>query len=367
MNAITFLILIFSLLGALDRIFGNKFGLGKEFERSFFLFGNQALSSVGILILAPAIGIWLTPAAQGFYAFFGIDPSVIPAALFANDMGGTTLSLSLTETPSIGLFSAFIISSMMGCTISYTIPVATGMVDSSQHKDMFLGFLCGIATIPVGCIAVGFWCGLTLWQILVTLLPLILLSILLAVGLTFAPNLCVKILRGLGWFIQLLSTVGLALGIYSFFSGKMPLEGMATMESSAMICVGACITLSGAFPLVFVLGKILKKPAALLGKLLGINNDSAVGFIPTLVSSTTTFGVMKNMDSRGVVLNSAFGVSAAFVFGAHLAFTMAMNPNYVPPMIVAKLISGTAGLLLAFWVCKRKDRQKDSPSQKEEQ
>ena len=357
MSVLTVLILIFALLGALDRILGNRFGLGAEFARGFSIFGVSALSSMGILILAPAIGIWLTPAAQGFYALFGIDPSVIPASLFANDMGGTTLSLALAKTPSIGLYNAFIVSTMMGCTISYTIPVATGMVDPSQHKDMFLGFLCGIATIPVGCIAVGFWCGLTFWQILVTLLPLILLSILLAVGLTLSPNLCVKILRGLGWGIQLLSTVGLALGIYGFFSGKMLFEGMATLQDSAMICVGACVTLSGAFPLVFVLGKILKKPAALLGKLLGINNDSAVGFIPTLVSSTTTFGVMKNMDSRGVVLNSAFSVSAAFVFGAHIAFTMAMNPAYVSPMIVSKLISGVAGLLLAFWVCRRKDKK----------
>ena len=122
MSVLTILILIFALLGALDRILGNRFGLGAEFARGFSIFGVSALSSMGILILAPAIGIWLTPAAQGFYALFGIDPSVIPASLFANDMGGTTLSLALAKTPSIGLYNAFIVSTMMGCTISYTIP-----------------------------------------------------------------------------------------------------------------------------------------------------------------------------------------------------------------------------------------------------
>lgn len=357
MNFLTLIILIFSLLGALDKILGNRFGLGKEFERSFFLFGNQALSSLGILILAPAIGAMLTPAFQSFYNFFGIDPSVIPALIFANDIGGATLSLALTQTPSIGLYNAFIVASMMGCVISYTIPVASSMVDASQHKDMFLGFLCGIATIPVGCIAVGFWCGLTFLQIIVTLLPLILLSILLAVGLLLAPDLSVRILRGFGKGIQVLSLVGLALGIYTFFVGKAPIPHMATLESSALICVRACVTLSGSFPLVFVLGKLLNKPATFLGKKLGINNSSAMGFLPSLVSNTTTFGFMKDMDPRGVVLNSAFGVSAAFVFGAHLAFTMAINPDYVPPMIVAKLISGVASVLLALLVCK-KQKQK---------
>lgn len=357
MSILTIIILIFSLLGALDRILGNRFGLGAEFSRGFSIFGVSALSSLGILILAPALGHWLIPAAQGFYALFGIDPSVIPASILACDIGGTTLSLALTKTPAIGLYNAFIVSSMMGCTLSYTIPVASAMVDSSQHKDMFLGFLCGIATIPVGCIAVGFWCGLTLWQILVTLLPLILISILLAVGLTLVPNLCVKLLLVFGKIIQTVSIVGLGLGIYTFFTGKALLPHMATLEDSAMICVSACVTLSGAFPLVFVLGKLLKKPATLLGKLLGINNDSAVGFLPTLVSSTTTFGFMKDMDPKGVVLNSAFGVSAAFTFGAHLAFTMAMDPAYVPPMIVAKLISGVASLFLALWICRRKDKK----------
>ena len=361
MNFLTVVILIFSLLGLLDRIIGNKFGLGAEFARGFAMFGVQALSSLGILILAPALGVMLLPVFEGFYGLFGIDPSVIPASIFANDMGGTTLALALGKTPAIGLYNAFIVSSMMGCTISYTIPVATGMVDASQHKDLFFGFLCGIATIPVGCIAVGFWCGLTLWQIIVTLLPLILLSILLTVGLTLAPELSVKILRGIGKGIQLLSLVGLGLGIYTFFVGKAPIPHMATLEESALICVSACVTLSGAFPLVFVLGKLLNKPATLLGKALGINSTAAVGFLPTLVSNTTTWGIVQDMDSRGVVLNSAFGVSAAFVFGAHLAFTMAMNPAYVPPMIVAKLISGVSALVLALLICKKRDKTESKP------
>lgn len=54
------------------------------------------------------------------------------------------------------------------------------------------------------------------------------------------------------------------------------------------------------------------------------------------------------MDKKGLVLNSAFAVSAAFVFGGHLAFTMAFDSSYAIPMIVGKLISGVCGILLAF-------------------
>ena len=59
------------------------------------------------------------------------------------------------------------------------------------------------------------------------------------------------------------------------------------------------------------------------------------------------------MDRRGIVLNSAFAISAAFTFAGHLAFTMAFDAEYVFPMIVGKLIAGVTALLLAILVEKK--------------
>ena len=53
------------------------------------------------------------------------------------------------------------------------------------------------------------------------------------------------------------------------------------------------------------------------------------------------------MDSRGIVINMAFAVSASFVFGDHLAFTMAYNNAYLPGMIAGKLIGGLCAILAA--------------------
>jgi ethanolamine transporter len=64
--------------------------------------------------------------------------------------------------------------------------------------------------------------------------------------------------------------------------------------------------------------------------------------------------MMEKMDKRGTVLNSAFTVSAAFVLGSHLAFTMAFDESYVFPMIVGKLISGIFAVLLAFIMYREK-------------
>ncbi|MBR4872942.1 MAG: ethanolamine utilization protein EutH, partial [Clostridia bacterium] len=62
MNILNYIILFFSLLGALDMILNNRFGLGKEFEKGFMLFGNMALSMIGMIIIAPWIADVLRPA-----------------------------------------------------------------------------------------------------------------------------------------------------------------------------------------------------------------------------------------------------------------------------------------------------------------
>ena len=63
---------------------------------------------------------------------------------------------------------------------------------------------------------------------------------------------------------------------------------------------------------------------------------------------------MDKMNKKGVVLNSAFAVSAAFALGGHLAFTMAFDSAYVVPMIVGKIVSGIAAVGLAMVIYKEK-------------
>ena len=356
MNALTIIILIFSMLGALDRIFGNKFGLGREFARGFELFAPMALSMIGMLILAPAIGVWLSPFFEWFYTVFKIDPSIIPASLFANDMGGTSLSLNIAKNLGVGNFNAYVVSSMMGCVISFTIPFSLGVVKKEKHKDMLFGFLCGIVTIPIGSIIAGFICGLNFVEIIFNLLPLFILAIIITLGLLFASNITVKIFKVFGVFMQVLITLGLAFGIFTFLTKIEIIDLFDTLENAALICVNACVTLSGAFPLMYVVGKILNKPMTKLGDKLGINSISALSFVSNLVTNATTFGMMNEMDKKGTVLNSAFAVSAAFTFGGHLAFTMAFDSSYVLPVIIGKLVAGVCGLVLAIILYKNYDK-----------
>ena len=158
--------------------------------------------------------------------------------------------------------------------------------------------------------------------------------------------------------MRVLGLVGLILAIFTFLTKIELSPHFDTFENAALVCANACVTLSGALPLMFLLTKLLGKPLDALGSKIGINSISALAFLGTLVTNASSFGVMEKMDKRGVVLNSAFAVSASFVFGSHLAFTMAYNADYVLPMTVAKLISGIAAVLLAFFLYKDNSNEK---------
>lgn len=352
MSVITIIILAFSLLGAVDYLIGNKFGVGKEFGRAFSLFAPMALSMLGMIVVAPAIGVWLTPLFDGFYNLFGIDPSIIPASLFANDMGGMTLAQTLTKASDIGNYNAFVVSSMMGCVISFTIPFSLGLVNKERHKELFFGLLCGIATIPIGCFVSGLICNISILPLLLNLLPLIIISVIIAVALIFVPNACIKCFTAFGVFMKGLAVVGLVCSIFTFLTKIEISPYFDSFENSAFICANACVTLSGALPFMFIVTRLLNKPLEKLGSLIGINSTSTISMLGSLVTNASSFGVSDKMDKKGLVLNSAFAVSASFVFGSHLAFTMAFDPSYALPMIVGKLISGVCAVALAFLLFK---------------
>ena len=354
MNFITVVVLVFAILGALDKMFGDRFGLGKEFERGFSLFSSMVLYMLGMLVIAPAVGVWMTPVFDSFYELFGIDPSIIPASIFSDDMGGMTLAQSVCKSEALGNYNGFIVSSMMGCVISFTIPLAVGVVKKEQHKALFFGLLCGIVTIPVGCFVSGLMCGLSVLDILLNLLPLLILSGIIVLGLLLAPDMSIKIFSVFGKFIRIVALSGLILAIFTFLTKQTVCRDFDSLENAAMICVNACITLSGTLPMMYLVTKLLGKRLDKLGGRLGINSDSAAGFLSTVVTNVPTFGNMDKMNNRGAVLNSAFAVSAAFSFGGQLALTMAYNASYVVPMIVGKLLAGVCAVILAHFLYKEK-------------
>ena len=353
MNYVTLVMAIFAVLGALDRIFGNRLGLGKEFERGLVMFGTLALSMIGMIVIAPVLADWLRPALTALSKVLPIDPSIVPASLFAIDMGGAPLASELSANADVGAFHGLVVASMMGCTVSFTVPFALGAVKKEQHRALLVGMLCGIVTIPAGCLVAGLFTPIPFGTLLLNLCPLVLFSALIAVGLWKAPNACVKIFSVVGMGIKILITAGLAVGLFQFLTGMEVLPGSEGFGNAAMVVVNATAVLTGAFPLIKVLSWLLKKPLAALGSKIGVNEASMMGFLSSLAASMTTFDDMEKMDQKGAVLNSAFAVSAAFALTDHLAYTLAWRADYLPLVLAGKLIAGVLAVLVACVVYKR--------------
>ena len=338
----------FAVLGALDRIIGNRFGLGKEFEEGILAMGSLAMAMVGIITLAPVLAALLKPVIVPIYGFLGADPAMFAGTILACDMGGGSLALEMTADPQAAVLGGVITGAMLGSTIVFTIPVAMGILEEEDRPAMAKGILCGIVTIPVGVFAGGLVAGFPVSMLLRNILPIVLIAALIALGLWKAEKAMVRGFAAFGKFVVILVTIGLAAAIVEELTGFRIIPGMAPIEEAFTTVGTIAIVLAGAFPLVAVVTKLLRKPLMKLGGLLGINDAAAAGLIASLANSIATFGLVKEMNPRGKVINIAFAVSAAFVFGDHLGFTAGFAPEMLPAMIVGKLVGGVSAVIVAM-------------------
>ena len=345
----------FAVLGAADRILGNRFGLGKEFEDGITAMGSLALAMLGIICLAPVLAGLLRPVVVPVFRLLGADPAMFAGSLLACDMGGGALAMELTEDPQAGLFGGVLCGAMLGATVVFTIPVAMGILKEEDRPFLAKGLLAGVVTIPLGLFVGGLFTGMPILRILGNLVPIVLIAGLIALGLWKAENAMIKGFAAFGKGIIALITVGLAAGIFEAVTGIRLIPGLAPIEEGFQTVGAIAIVLAGAFPLVAVLTKLLRKPLLKLGIALGINETAAAGLIASLANSIATFSLIKDMDDRGKVVNIAFAVSAAFVFGDHMGFAAGFAPQMLPAMIVSKLVGGVSAVVVALWLTQKKE------------
>ena len=343
----------FALLGAADRIFGNRWGLGKEFEEGILAMGSLALAMVGIVALAPVLAAVLKPVVVPVYRFLGADPAMFAGTILACDMGGGALAQEMTDNRDAAMLGGVLTASMLGATLVFTLPVAMGILREEDRPAMAKGILCGIVTIPIGVLAGGLTAGFPVGMVLRNLIPIVLIAALIALGLWRAEDRMVQGFALFGKAVVIVVTAGLAAAIVEALTGYAILPGMAPISEGFEVVGTIAILLAGAFPLVFVLTKLLRRPLVAAGKYLGINDAAAAGLIASLANSIATFGMVKDMNPRGKVVNIAFAVSAAFVFGDHLGFTAGFAPDMIGPMIVGKLAGGISAVAAALWLTRK--------------
>lgn len=358
---ILWLMAAFMVLGALDRIFGNRFGLGKQFEEGIAALGTLALSMLGILCLAPVLAKLLKPVLAPVYGFLGADPAMFAGSVLANDMGGAALAAELAQSTEAAQFGGLIIGSMLGATLVFTVPVALGILEAEDRPALARGVLAGVVTIPLGAFVGGLTAGFPPLMLLRNLVPIVLFAALIALGLWRAERAMTVGFLWFGRLVVAVITVGLAAAVFTQLTGVTVISGMTPLSEGIAVVAEIAFVLAGAFPLVFVLAKLLRRPLRALGALLGINEVAAAGLLASLANSIPMFGMLKKMDARGKVVNTAFAVSAAFVFGDHLGFTAGFDASMLVPVIVAKLTGGISAIVVACFFT-RKQAQGNAPA-----
>ncbi|GAA0069620.1 ethanolamine utilization protein EutH [Clostridium sardiniense] len=350
---IIYIMVFFMALGAIDKCLGNKFGLGEQFEEGIMAMGSLAVAMVGVICLAPVLANVLRPVVVPIFNALGADPAMFAGSILANDMGGAPLAMELATNPEAGLFGGLIVGAMMGPTIVFTIPVALGIIEKRDQKYLATGILAGVITIPVGAFVGGLVAGFPAMMVLKNLVPIIIFAAIIALGLMKFEKAMIKGFTYFGKGVVVVITLGLAAAIIEALTGIVIIPGMNPISEGIEIVGDIAIVLAGAFPLVYVITKVFKKPLMALGKVLGMNEIAAAGMVASLANSIPMFGMMKDMDNRGKIINVAFAVSAAFVFGDHLGFTAGFNQDMIFPMIVGKLVGGVTAVILAMFIANK--------------
>ncbi|MDF2513573.1 MAG: ethanolamine utilization protein EutH [Herbinix sp.] len=359
---IMFVMMIFMIVGAVDKIRGNKKGYGEQFDEGFHAMGPLAIAMAGVVAAAPVLAIILKPIIVPVYNLVGADSSMFATTLLACDMGGYPLAMQLAENESIGNFAGLILGTMMGPTIVFTIPVALSIIKKEDRPYLGAGILAGLITIPIGCIVGGLAMNMTdykisLLTILINLIPVIIIAALIIAGLWFMPQKMINGFNKFGTAVTVLITVFTAIAVFQYTTGiKFPLmnimverdaNGVIPLESGLLVCGQIAIVLIGAFPMVKWITNTFEKPLKKIGAALGMDENGSAGLVANLANNIAMFNIMGEMNPKGKLLNVAFAVSAAFVFGDHLGFTAGVNSEMIFPVILGKLVAGVTALILA--------------------
>lgn len=365
-SVIIFIMMIFMIVGAVDKLRGNKLGYGQEFDEGFRAMGPLAIAMAGVVAAAPVLAALLEPIIVPVYRLLGADGGMFAGTLLACDMGGYPLALQLSESEGAANFSGLILGTMMGATLVFTIPVALSIIAPEDRPYLGAGTLAGLITVPLGCIAGGLAMAMTPYplnflDILRNLVPVILIAGLIVLGLWFAPAKMIAGFSKFGTGVTALITIFTAIAVFQYQTGiRFPLfdlmveaetQGdLVPLEEGLLVCGQIAVVLIGAFPMVKWITKTFGKALGKLGRAFGMDETGSAGLVATLANNIAMFNIFGGMNEKGKLLNVAFAVSASFVFGDHLGFTAGVNQDMIFPMILGKLVAGVTALLLCAWL-----------------
>lgn len=344
------------VVGGIDYLLGNKLGAGKLFYEGFMLMGKSALGMVGILCLAPVIGSMLSSVVSPLFLSLGIDPAMF-GSVFAIDMGGYSLAVSMAKDPHLGLYSGIIVATLFGPTAVYYLPLGFQIVPKEDHMFFAKGIVIGLIVLPVGCLVGGWMMDLTLMQILVNNIPAFLLCAVLIFGMMLARDRTIRICLLYGKVLTVVGVFGIILAFVQYLTGITFLQGMGELSESFVIVGQITITVVGFLPISGLIIRFCSRPLVKVGRVFGLDVSGTTAMIMAMGSSTPVLAMIKDMSPRSKVILAAYIIYSSYA--AHLGFTISVAPQLASVLICSKLSGAVAAFLLAYFMTKNMENESE--------
>ena len=346
MNVFVMIMLVFAALGLVDKILGGKLGFAPEFDRGLSTMGGLALSTVGLYSIGVSFVTGNAEAIAQLGARLPFDPSLLIGSLLAPDMGALGIAQRVAKTPALACFTGAMVSGGLGMTVGYQLPVFLAAVQKEEIPGLMRGFIFGLIPLPVGLFLGGLFIGIPV--------PVLLLCGVLIGAFLLAPAGTMKVLIVFGNFIRIVSFVFFGIAVIGVFLPEYSPVDQALVGEMLYMVLRMVIVCCGGLVLSKIALEKLKEPIERAGKVLNINSVAVVGLILSLTQSLAMLPLYSRMDKKGQIMNAAFSVSGAYVFGGQLAFVSSLvPPAWTGAYMANKLIAGALGLFIAFLVLRK--------------
>lgn len=355
MNPLIFILLIFACLGFFDKIFSLHLGLAESFDQGLSSIAPLSISIVGIC----SVGVtWIEQHLDLLLPLLRrlpFDPTLLIGALLAPDIGGFSICAQLTSNHNLLLVNGVVLTSILGQTISFQLPIFLSSIPSNAHAQLMKGCLIGITLVPLGLLVSAVLSGLSLPLLLSECIPIGALCLLIFLGLVFFPKYILAVFSGIARSIQIISGILLLLAILGIFIPALAYASPTSVCEAVFTCFKIAIIVSGSLVLSELVLKYGKKGIKKLSLILGINETAVIGLLLSCATSLAMVPLYSQMDEKGKCINAAFSVSGAFFLGGQLGYIASMTDSRsVTIYLITKILCGVLSIFIVQFLTKKK-------------
>ena len=332
---------VFFCLGAADTLLGDRLGLGSAFRQGFAAVVDLLLLMTGFMALAPWLGTHLAPVITPVFSAVGCDPSLFASLFLSCDAGGAVLAAQIAQEPAAGLYNGLIVAAFLGATINGTIPLALGGLTGTKRAAAVRGLFLGFLVLPV-------LCGIPLLVLLHNTWPVLAVAVVLLLLFKSGSNAIGPIFNGISLTVRGLTLFGFCISVLQETTGIVLLEGLTPLAEIYPVIGSIGAFLAGILPFFAFVQRLLTAPLAKLAARLQLEPASITGLVVTSANCIPTLLSLDTLEERGITLNTAYAVVAAYSVGDFLAFTLQFSPAHALPMMAGRLLSGLLAVVLCL-------------------